>query len=67
MSDRVKQVLSALNQSTMPPALYAMSMASDAQELIAMGNVEDAREVLNDLKIVIDHKLSVKDEQGRHI
>jgi hypothetical protein len=66
MKDK-EQILKIVDQSTMPPALYAMSMASDVQELIRLGFLKEACEVLNSLKLVIDARLSTKDEFGRHV
>ena len=59
-------ILSQLDQSQIAASMFAMSMASDAQEAMARGDTQLANEILNNLKIVIDARLTVRDEHGRH-
>ncbi len=52
-------------ESITPPAMLVMSIMSDAQEEIAFGHAETARQSLNRAKWILDHHVAAKDAQGR--
>ena len=67
IKEREERVLKMADNSVMPISLLVMSMLSDAQEAMHFGQVDMANEILNEAKIIINHRLSKKDEHGRHI
>jgi len=52
-------------ESIAPPAMLVMSIMSDAQEEIAFGQAEAARQSLNRAKWIVDHHVAAKDAEGR--
>ena len=48
-------------------SMYTMGMCSDVQEMLQRGMIKEAISCLNDIKILIDERLSKKDTQGRHV
>jgi hypothetical protein len=65
--ERKNQVLAQVDSGLTPASLYVMGMLSDAQEAMRRGQIQLANEIMNDAKIIIDERLSNKDEHGRHI
>ena len=65
--DQKNLILEVVDMSLTPVSMLVMSMISDAQEAIERGNKTLAHMILNNVKTVIDNRLSVKDAEGRHI
>lgn len=55
-----------LDTSITAESMLVMSLLSDAQELIAMGEPRRAIDLLNVAKVAIDMSLGERDEHGRH-
>jgi len=71
MTENNRKMMNActLRQADLQPSpisLYVMGMLSDVQECIRLGNPKLASEICNDIKLIIDERMSDKDEHGRH-
>lgn len=62
-----ESILAGVDESPMPASMYVMSMLSDVQYLLDCGDLDDARDFVNHIKIVVDERLAIKDAEGRHI
>ena len=61
-----KSVLPQADHSPDPVSRYALNVISDCREAIARGMKTDALTMLNELYVIIDARMSTKDEHGRH-
>lgn len=66
LRQRQEYIRRVLDEGHTPESMLAMSLASDAQELIARGMLREASELLNDIKYIIQLSLGERDEHGRH-
>lgn len=65
-AEREATALSQADSQPSPTSMYVMGILSDIQQLIEMGQLHLAVEACNTAKIIIDKRMAVKDEHGRH-
>jgi hypothetical protein len=58
--------LSQVDNQPSPLSMYVLGMLSDVQDSIRFGNPKLAIAICNDIKLIIDQRMSTKDEHGRH-
>ena len=68
-ADREEAERSILAQADFQPSplsMYVMGMCSDVQEMLQRGMIAEANHCLNEMKLILDKRMAVKDEHGRH-
>lgn len=68
MYGMTQQAIDAMvKESPTPPAMFAMGVLSDAQEMFQNNMINEGNRAINMAKYIIDEYCSKKDEHGRHI